>query len=61
VELHPIELGYGSTLTASGIPRVATDAATAAGIFRQIVDQTARFGLPKLNIEYSHGIATIRP
>lgn len=61
VELHPIELGYGSTLTESGIPRVATDAATAAGIFRQIVDQTANFGLPALNIEYSRGIAIIRP
>ena len=61
VELHPVELGYGSTLTESGIPRIATDAATAAGIFRQIVEQTARFGLPTLNIEYSQGIAIIRP
>jgi poly-gamma-glutamate capsule biosynthesis protein CapA/YwtB (metallophosphatase superfamily) len=61
VELHPIELGYGSVLTESGIPRVATDATTAAAIFRQVVDRTARFGLPKLNIEYSQGMAIIRP
>ena len=61
VELYPIELGYGSVLTESGIPRVATDAATAAGIFRQVVDQTARFGLPRLNIEYLQGIAIVRP
>lgn len=61
VELHPIELGYGSTLMESGIPLLATDAATTRSIFRQIVDQTARFGLPTLNIEYSQGMAIIRP
>lgn len=61
VELHPVELGYGSTLLESGIPRVATDAVTVADIFRQIEYQTARFGLPHLNMDYAHGIAIIRP
>ena len=61
VELHPIELGYGSVLSESGIPRLATDTVTVDSIFRQIVDQTAQFGLPRLNITYAKGLAVIRP
>jgi poly-gamma-glutamate synthesis protein (capsule biosynthesis protein) len=61
VLLHPIELGYGSTLTESGIPRVVTDEATARDIFRQIADQTTQFGLPELNVSYSKASAVIRP
>ena len=61
IELHAIEEGYGTTLPESGIPRVVTDEAVATDIFRQITDQTAQFGLPKLNLTRSKTTAVIRP
>jgi poly-gamma-glutamate synthesis protein (capsule biosynthesis protein) len=61
VVLHPVEEGYGEKLTDSGIPRLVTDAATAAAIFKQIADQTAGFGLPKLNVRYVKNTAVVRP
>ena len=61
IELQAVEEGYGARLPESGIPRAVTDAAAAAAIFRQIVDQTARFGLPPLKVSYAEGTATIRP
>jgi poly-gamma-glutamate synthesis protein (capsule biosynthesis protein) len=53
VALHPVELGYGDRLTTSGIPRLVTDEGTAREILGQIVTQTARFGLPELDLRYS--------
>jgi poly-gamma-glutamate capsule biosynthesis protein CapA/YwtB (metallophosphatase superfamily) len=50
VVLHPVELGYGDHLTRSGIPRLVTDDSTAREIFDQIVQQTAQFGLPALEL-----------
>ena len=61
IELHAIEEGYGSTLPESGIPRVVTDEAVATAIFQQITDQTAQFGLPKLNLSRAKTTAIIRP
>jgi poly-gamma-glutamate capsule biosynthesis protein CapA/YwtB (metallophosphatase superfamily) len=61
IDLHPVEEGYGERLPESGIPRAVTDAATASAIFKQIVDQTAQFGLPPLKVSYSGGAAVIRP
>ncbi len=61
IELHPIEEGYGDRLTGSGIPRKVTDPGTASAIFRQIVDQTAQFGLPALKVTYADGVAVVRP
>ncbi len=61
IELHPVELGYGQTLTESGIPHLVSDDAVAASIFNQIVTQTAQFELPNLNISYRKGVATIVP
>lgn len=59
--LHPVEEGYGERLTESGIPRLVTDEARAREIFAQITEQTARFGLPELEVRYSHAKAVIRP
>jgi poly-gamma-glutamate synthesis protein (capsule biosynthesis protein) len=50
VVLHPVELGYGDHLTRSGIPRLVTDDSTAREILDQIVQQTAQFGLPALEL-----------
>ena len=61
IELTPIEAGYGSTLLESGIPRLVTDAAGAADIFRQIADQNAHFGLPQLKLSYLRNTGVIRP
>ncbi len=61
IVLHPVEEGYGAKLPESGIPRLVTDAETAAAIFRQISEQTAAFGLPKLNVSYVKNTAVIRP
>lgn len=61
VVLHPIEEGYGSRLLLSGIPRLVTDETQATAIIGQIVEQTARLGLPPLNISYSKQAAVIRP
>jgi poly-gamma-glutamate capsule biosynthesis protein CapA/YwtB (metallophosphatase superfamily) len=59
IVLHPVELGYGDRLTTSGIPRVVADETAAREVIDQIVKQTARFGLPPLEIRYSgnRGIA----
>ena len=59
VVLHPVELGYGDTLTTSGVPRLVTDEAVAREIVGQVVDQTARFGLPALDLRYSGVRGTI--
>jgi poly-gamma-glutamate synthesis protein (capsule biosynthesis protein) len=61
IVLHPVEEGYGAKLTESGIPQLVTNAATAAAIFKQIADQTAAFGLPKLNVGFVKNTAFIRP
>jgi poly-gamma-glutamate capsule biosynthesis protein CapA/YwtB (metallophosphatase superfamily) len=62
IRLHPIEEGYGSKLTMSGIPRLVTDPAIAARILDQITEQTAQFGLPKLNLtRTAQGGAVVRP
>jgi poly-gamma-glutamate synthesis protein (capsule biosynthesis protein) len=53
VVLHPVELGYGDRLTLSGIPRLVTDPAAAREIVQQVVDQTAQFGLPALDFNFS--------
>ena len=50
VVLHPVELGYGDPLTRSGVPRLVTEESTAREILDQIVRQTARFGLPALDL-----------
>lgn len=61
VVLHPVELGYGDRLTTSGIPRLVTDEAAAREILGQIVVQTARFGLPALELRYSGTRGIITP
>ena len=61
IVLHPVEEGYGSSLTTSGIPRLVTDAAEARGIIGQVVLQNERFGVPALDIRYSGSTATVRP
>jgi poly-gamma-glutamate synthesis protein (capsule biosynthesis protein) len=61
VVLHPVELGYGDRLTTSGIPRLVSDEATAREIVGQVVEQTAKFGLPKLDLRYSGSNAVIIP
>jgi poly-gamma-glutamate synthesis protein (capsule biosynthesis protein) len=53
VVLHPVELGYGNRLTTSGIPRLVSDESVAREILGQIATQTARFGLPALELRYS--------
>ncbi len=53
VVLHPVELGYGERLTTSGIPRLVAAEATAREILGQVVTQTAKFGLPALELRYS--------
>jgi poly-gamma-glutamate capsule biosynthesis protein CapA/YwtB (metallophosphatase superfamily) len=53
IVLHAIELGYGDRLTTSGIPRLVTDEAAALKILQQVRDQTARFGLPGLQLRYA--------
>ena len=53
VVLHPVELGYGDRLTTSGIPRLVAEESAAREILQQVVDQTARFGLPALDLRYS--------
>ena len=65
VVLHPVEIGYGDTLTTSGVPRLVTDEAMAREIVGQVVDQTAKFGLPKLEVELfgkqrGHRAVTVR-
>ncbi len=61
VVLHPVELGYGDKLTTSGIPRLVTDEARAREILGQVVDQTAKFGLPALELRYSGATGVIAP
>jgi poly-gamma-glutamate capsule biosynthesis protein CapA/YwtB (metallophosphatase superfamily) len=61
VVLHPVELGYGDKLTTSGVPRLVTDEAAAREIIGQVVDQTAKFGLPKLEVRYSGSNGVIVP
>jgi poly-gamma-glutamate synthesis protein (capsule biosynthesis protein) len=59
VVLHPVELGYGERLTASGIPRIVTDPAAGRAITGQIVQQTAQFGLPALDLRQDGARAVI--
>ncbi len=61
VVLHPVELGYGDKLTTSGVPRLATDEAASRRILQQVVEQSERFGLAKLELQYSGGNAVIVP
>jgi poly-gamma-glutamate synthesis protein (capsule biosynthesis protein) len=61
VRLHPVELGYGEKLTTSGIPRLVTDESAAREILGQIASQTAKFGLPAVEIRYSGGAGIIVP
>jgi poly-gamma-glutamate synthesis protein (capsule biosynthesis protein) len=61
IVLHPIELGYGAPLTESGIPRLVADKPVAEEILRQVTEQTAKFGLPELNISYGKTTAVIKP
>lgn len=61
IVLHPVELGYGSKLTESGVPRLVSDASAAKEIFRQIADRTRQFGLPALNVTYTKAGAVILP
>ncbi|MBM4218286.1 MAG: CapA family protein [Gammaproteobacteria bacterium] len=53
IVLHPVELGYGDRLTTSGTPRLVSNEARAREILGQIVDETARFGLPQLGLRMS--------
>ena len=53
IVLHPVELGYGDRLTTSGIPRLVAEESTAREIIGQVVTQTAKFGLPALELRYS--------
>ena len=53
IVLHPVELGYGDSLTTSGIPRLVADETAAREVIDQMVKQTAEYGLPVLNIRYS--------
>jgi poly-gamma-glutamate synthesis protein (capsule biosynthesis protein) len=59
VVLHPVELGYGERLTASGIPRLVADEAAAREIVGQVVEQTAKFGLPEMPLRYSGNRAIV--
>jgi poly-gamma-glutamate synthesis protein (capsule biosynthesis protein) len=61
IVLHPVELGYGDRLTKSGTPRLVSDEARAREILDQIVDQTARFGLPRLGMRMSGGRGVVVP
>ncbi len=61
IVLHPVEEGYGSSLTTSGIPRLVTDTTEARGIIGQVVLQNERYGVPALDIRYSGSTATVRP
>ncbi len=58
VILHPVELGYGDRLTTSGIPRLVSSEAESRAIIGQVVDQTAKFGLPALQLRY-HGARAV--
>jgi poly-gamma-glutamate capsule biosynthesis protein CapA/YwtB (metallophosphatase superfamily) len=59
VVLHPIEMGYGDRLTTSGIPRLVSNEALSRKIVGQVVDQTAKFGLPALRLRYDGARAVI--
>lgn len=61
IVLHPVELGYGDRLTTSGTPRLVSDEARARAILDQIVDQTARLGLPRLGLRMSGARGTVAP
>ena len=61
VVLHPIQEGYGSRLLTSGIPRLVPAGPGAAAIIQQMVQQTARLGLPKLNVTFVNEAAVVRP
>jgi poly-gamma-glutamate synthesis protein (capsule biosynthesis protein) len=63
VVLHPVELGYGERLPTSGIPRLVSDESAARDIIRQIVDQSAKFGLPTpgLRQDGPRGVITVDP
>ncbi|MGA2344204.1 MAG: CapA family protein [Steroidobacteraceae bacterium] len=60
LRLYPVEDGYGERLPKSGIPRLVSDAAISAAIFRQIEDATRQFGLPRLEWQIAPNVATLR-
>jgi poly-gamma-glutamate synthesis protein (capsule biosynthesis protein) len=57
LRLYPIEDGYGDRLPRSGIPRLVTDSAVAAAIFKEIEDQTRQYGLPAPDWHIADGVA----
>jgi hypothetical protein len=61
LKLYPVEEGYGARLPLSGIPRLVTDPAVSAAIFKQIADATAHFGLPALDLGTAGNVAVLRP
>ena len=61
IELDPLELGYGTPLTESGIPRLATDRKTVDAITQEIVGMTRAYGLPALHLVHENGMISIRP
>jgi hypothetical protein len=59
IVLHPVELGYGDRLTTSGIPRLVSSEDEARAVVGQVVEQTAKFGLPALKLRYDDVRAVI--
>ncbi|HMK87380.1 MAG TPA: CapA family protein [Steroidobacteraceae bacterium] len=59
VRLYPIEHGYGERLPRSGIPRLVSDAATSAAIFKEIEEATRVYGLPPLEWHIADNVATL--
>ena len=60
LRLYPVEDGYGERLPKSGIPRLVSDGAVSAAIFKQIADATHRFGLPPIEWSIADNVATVR-
>jgi poly-gamma-glutamate capsule biosynthesis protein CapA/YwtB (metallophosphatase superfamily) len=59
LRLYPIEEGYGDRLPKSGIPRLVSDGAVSAAIFKQIEGATRRYGLPQLDWQIADNVATV--
>jgi poly-gamma-glutamate synthesis protein (capsule biosynthesis protein) len=59
LRLYPIEDGYGERLPRSGIPRRVTEQPVASAIFKQIEDQTRRYGLPPLEWSIADNVAVL--
>ena len=61
IELHPVNLGYGSPLLTSGVPRLMDDPLHAQALMRQVLEQNRILGLPALTIQQRGVMAVIRP